>query len=80
LKTDGRLSGILPELFHFHPSGELYSPCRQFSCKASIDSADGEGAMSMISSERFPSEAHAKTFGLDWAKAWIDKTTAIGKS
>jgi hypothetical protein len=51
-----------------------------FRCQASIESNNGEKMMSMISSERFPSHEQAQTFGLDWAKAWIDNSRVAFRS
>ena len=44
-----------------------------------ISSSNGKTVMTMASEKTFSSEAEAKTFGLDCARAWIDKTTASSK-
>jgi hypothetical protein len=43
-----------------------------FNCSTIISSPNGRTVTSMATGGTFSSEADAKAFGLDWAKAWID--------
>jgi hypothetical protein len=51
-----------------------------FNCSTIISSPNGRTVTSMASGRTFLSEADAKMFGLDWAKAWIDNNRVAVRS